>query len=264
MNNNVYKILKVLFVSAIIVFLYMPLIVVAVYSFNETKSTTLWSGFTFEWYIKLFKNKNILYSLWNSFLLAAISTAISVVIGTIGSIALNKLKTRINKFFSLTVYLPILTPEIILGIAFMQIFSMLDLRFGMLTLLLSHISFCVPFVLIIVSARLNTLSENLEDAARDLGANAWQTFWHITIPELLPGIISGAALAFVMSFDDVIVSLFMSGSTTTTLPVKVYSMMKVGISPEINALSTIIMVLTLICVILLNLKKFQKNIYKGV
>ncbi|MBQ2897456.1 MAG: ABC transporter permease [Clostridia bacterium] len=254
------KFFKTLYITIILLFLYFPLIIVAVYSFNSTKSTTLWGGVTFDWYIKLFSNKSIISALLNSILLTVIVTVLSVILGTLGSIALNRFKTKLTKIFFPLVYLPVLTPEIIVGIAFLQIFSMLDLKFGLATLILSHISFCVPFVMIVVSARLNSLQNNLEEAARDLGASVWQAFFHITIPELLPGIISGAALAFIMSFDDVIISFFMSGATVTTLPVKVYSMMKVGVSPEINALSTIVLLITFVCVIVINVKKPTKNL----
>jgi len=242
------KFYKILYVVLILIFLYLPLIVVAAYSFNASKSTTAWEGFTLDWYIKLLKNKSVITSLKNSVMVSTIVTLLSVFVGTLAAIGLNNFKSKITKIASQLVYLPVLTPEIIVGIAFLQIFSMLGLKFGITTLILSHFSFCVPFVIIVVSARLNSLPSNLEESARDLGATRWQAFLHITVPELLPGIISGAALAFIMSFDDVIISFFMSGASSTTLPVKVYSMMKVGVSPEINALSTMVLVVTLIIV----------------
>ena len=195
-----------------------------------------------------------------SLLLAFTVTVISVIIGTIGSIALYMFKNEFSTLIAPIIHLPIFTPEIIIGVAFMQIFSILGIKFGLMTLLLSHLSFCVPFVIITISARLRSVGNNLEDAARDLGATVWQSFFHITIPELMPGILSGAALSFIMSFDDVIISFFMSGATNTTLPVKVYSMLRVGVSPEINALTTITVVLTIICVCIFYSNKSTKNI----
>lgn len=255
MNKVTSKILKILYISVILLFLYLPLLIVVVYSFNTTKSTTQWSGFTLDWYVKLFNNKSLMVSLANSIMLSLAVTTLAVIFGTLGSIALNRYKTKLIKLISPMLYLPVLTPEIIVGIAFLQLFSMLNFKFGMFTLILSHFSFCVPFVTIVVSARFASLPNNLEEAARDLGATKWQAFFHVTIPELLPGILSGAALAFIMSFDDVIISFFMSGVTSTTFPVKVYSMMRVGVSPEINALSTIVLIITFVCICIINFKK---------
>jgi len=258
-NRLIGRTINIVYITLVLTFLYVPMLIVCVFSFNAGKSTTAWSGFTFDWHQKLFNNASIMNALYTSLLLSVTVTFLSVIIGTLGSIAMYKYKNLTTKLTMPIVYLPVLTPEIIIGIAFMQIFSVLNVKFGINTLILSHLSFCVPFVIIIVTARLESMTTNLEEAARDLGATQWQALLHITIPELLPGIISGAALSFIMSFDDVVISFFMAGASNTTLPVKVYSMLKVGISPEINALTTITVVLTLICMILFNLNKTKND-----
>ncbi len=260
MNSKLsVRAIKAVYLTLILLFLYFPMLVVCVFSFNAGKSTAIWSGFTFEWYIKLFNNESLMKSLGVSLMLSITVTVIAVVIGTLGSLAIHKYKNSLTRFMVPIVHLPILTPEIIVGIAFMQIFSTMNVKFGLATLILSHLSFCVPFVIIVVLSRLKTINVNVEDAARDLGATAWQAFFHITIPELLPGIISGAALSFIMSFDDVIISFFMSGASNTTLPVKVYSMLRVGVSPEINALTTLTIVLTAICICVFYISKPTKK-----
>lgn len=248
------------FTALVLLFLYLPVILVTVYSFNATKSTTVWGGFSLDWYVKLFQNAGIMESLKNSLVLALSTTLCATVLGTLGSIGVYKYKTRLGKLVTPLTYIPVLTPEIIVGIAFLQLFSYLGVRFGGLTLFLSHFSFTVPFVFIVVTARLADMPGDLEEAARDLGASRWRAFFTVTLPQILPGILSGAALSFVMSFDDVVISFFMVGASSTTLPVKVYSMMKVGVSPEINALSTIILGVTLVIVCLVQLK--EKNIFK--
>jgi spermidine/putrescine transport system permease protein len=197
-------------------------------------------------------------SLGISLFVSVTATMLSVIIGVLACITIHKYKNKLTNWLLPVIHLPVLTPEIIVGIAFLQIFSTIDVNFGILTLILSHMSFCVPFVIIVILARMNTINEDVEDAARDLGATEWQAFLHITVPELLPAIISGAALSFIMSFDDVIISFFMSGATNTTLPVKVYSMMRVGVSPEVNALTTITIVITSICISIFYKNKFFK------
>ena len=249
-----------IFLFIVLFILYFPMLIVSIFSFNSGKSTTEWAGFTLDWYLKLINNESLMKALWVSLSLALSVTVLSVIIGTICSFALHKTKNKINNLLIPAIHLPVFTPEIIVGIAFMQIFSTLGIKFGMATLLLSHLSFCVPFVIIVVSARFKGMDNNLEDAARDLGASAWQAFFQITIPQLLPGIISGAALSFIMSFDDVVISFFMSGASNTTLPVKVYSMLRVGISPEINALTTLTIVMTVVCICILNRHKSVNNL----
>lgn len=261
MKNSIFTYtIRNLYLFLTLAFLYFPLLVVCVYSFNSGKSTTTWSGFSLEWYVKLLNNESIMNSLGISLILSVTVTILSVIIGTLCGLAIHRFNNKFTKLLFPVVHLPVLTPEIIIGIAFMQIFSAINMKFGFITLLLSHLSFCVPFVTIVVLARFKSIPLNLEDAARDLGATQWQAFLHVTIPELMPGIISGAALSFIMSFDDVIISFFMAGATNTTLPVKVYSMLRVGVSPEINALTTITIVLTAICVCTFSFNKSNNKI----
>ena len=259
MNNNLLtRVMNIIYLTLVLVFLYFPIFIVCVFSFNEGKSTSSWSGFTVDWYIKLFSNESLMQALGISLALSILVTLISVIIGVLGCVAIHKFENRLTNLMLPIIHLPVLTPEIIIGIAFMQIFSTMNIKFGIITLILSHLSFCVPFVIIVVLARMKSINANMEDAARDLGATEWQAFFHITIPELLPGIVSGAALSFIMSFDDVIISFFMSGASNTTLPVKVYSMLRVGVSPEINALTTITIVLTTVCVCIFYINKPKK------
>lgn len=248
------------YTGLVLLFLYVPVILVSVYSFNVTRSTTVWGGFSLDWYVKLFQNASVMKAFTNSLLLALSTTVVATVLGTLGSLGLYRYKTKFGRMISPLTYIPVLTPEIIIGFAFMQLFSYLGMKFGAATLFISHLSFCVPFVLIVVSARLEDMPRDLEEAARDLGASRWKAFFTVTLPEIMPGILSGAALAFVMSFDDVVISFFMVGASSTTLPVKVYSMMKVGVSPEINALSTVILVITLTIVCIAQFR--NRNIFK--
>ncbi len=245
------KAVNTIYVLLILIFMYLPVIMVSVYSFNHGKSALLWEGISLKWYFELFKDKALIESFINSVVLAMVSTLSACVLGTLGSFALKRFKTRLSKIFSFISYLPLLTPEIIVGTAFLQIFSYLNFKFGFGTLFISHFSFCVPFVMVVVSARLESLNFDTELAARDLGASPFKAFVSITLPLIMPSVISGAALSFLMSFDDVVISFFMAGAKYTTFPVKVYSMMKVGVSPKVNALSTIILLTTVVLTVLI-------------
>lgn len=235
---------------AILAFLYLPLLILALYSFNESRINAVWAGFTLDWYMSLFKNRRVLEALTNSLIIAFISTIISTILGTMAALALNKYKYKWKPVINGLVYLPILIPEIVMGLSLLVLFSQASIPLGQTTLILAHITFCVSFVVITVGARLEGMRQDLEEAASDLYATPWQTFRYVTFPLALPGIIAGALIAFTLSIDDFIISFFVAGPNSTTLPLYIYAMVKRGISPEINALSTLLMCATISLVII--------------
>lgn len=250
MEVRVLKWFSRVYMAFVFLFLYVPIFVVVVYSFNQSKISTVWTGFTFEWYTKLLQDDNVLIALKNSLTVAVLSTAASAVIGTIGAVGLYKYTFRGKGFIDVLLYIPIVIPEIIMGIALLVCFSTINMTFGIFTLVLSHTTFCIPFVLIVVKARLAGFDRSIEDAAMDLGANKLTVFNTITLPIILPGVISGAALAFALSLDDVVINFFVSGPESNTLPLKIFSMLRFGLSPEINALCTIMLLVTFLSLII--------------
>lgn len=234
---------------AIIAFLYIPIILLAVYSFNDSRINAVWVGFTFDWYLSLFKNTRVLDALFNSLFIAVITTVVSTVIGTMAAIALNRYKIRFKNVINGFLYLPMLIPEIVMGLSLLVMFSQFDIPLGKATLIIAHITFCVSFVIITVNARLEGMRTDLEEAAQDLYATPFQTFRYITLPQLMPGIVAGALMSFTLSIDDFVISFFVAGPESTTLPLYIYAMVKRGISPEINALSTLMMTVTILLVV---------------
>jgi len=227
--------------TLVILFLYLPILIVILYSFNVSKNAGMMTGLTLDWYRQLFKNAEIARTLMNSLKLAAVSVSAAGVIGTLGAVALARRNLRLQGLMEGIASLPILIPEIVLGMSFLAAFTFIGLQLGMLTLVLAHITFCIPYIFIIVKGRLAGLDPQLEEAARDLGATPIRVFMDITMPLISPAILAGMLLAFAMSFDDVIISFFVTGPGAQTLPLKVYSSLKVGVSPEINALCTIML-----------------------
>ncbi len=238
---------------AILAFLYLPLMILALYSFNESRINAVWSGFTVNWYASLFNNRRVLEALTNSLAVACISTVISTVLGTTGAMALNRYKYRFKAAINGLLYLPILIPEIVMGLSLLVLFSQTAIPLGKVSLILAHITFCVSFVVITVNSRLEGMEAELEAAAADLYATPLQTFRYVTLPLAMPGIIAGALIAFTLSIDDFVISFFVAGPNSTTLPLYIYAMVKRGISPEINALSTLMMLTTVLLIILAHL-----------
>lgn len=238
------------YAMAILAFLYLPLLILALYSFNESRINAVWSGFTFDWYLALFKNRRVLEALTNSLIVAFASTIVSTVLGTTAAIALNKYQYKYKNVINGLLYLPILIPEIVMGLSLLVLFSQAHIPLGKTSLILAHITFCVSFVVITVNARLEGMRPELEQAAMDLYATPFQTFRYITLPLAMPGIVAGALMAFTLSIDDFIISFFVAGPNSTTLPLYIYAMVKRGISPEINALSTLLMLATIVLVVL--------------
>ena len=235
---------------AILAFLYLPLLILTLYSFNDSRINAVWMGFTFKWYVALLHNQRVLEALTNSLIIAAVSTFVSTILGTIAALALNRYTYKYKAVINGLLYLPILIPEIVMGLSLLVLFSQTSVPLGKVTLSLAHITFCLSFVIITVNARLEGMHKDLEQAASDLYATPWQTFRYITFPLALPGIVAGALIAFTLSIDDFVISFFVAGPNSTTLPLYVYAMVKRGISPEINALSTVLMFATISLIII--------------
>ena len=256
------KKIKNIYIFLVLLFLYLPILVLVFFSFNTSKLNIIFSGFTFKWYKELFMNIDLLEAFRNTLIVSITSTIISTVIGTISAIGLKKFDFKGKKIINEILYIPIVIPEIVLGIALLSIFTLTKIELGFFTLILSHISFLFFFVIISVKGVLVSINPNLELSCADLGANSWQTFFYITLPMLMPGIKSGAMLAFTLSLDDVIISYFTAGPHSNTLPLKIYSMIKGGISPDVNALTTLMLLVT--CFILFISTSIQiKNMKTG-
>ena len=240
------KRLGIAFCSAVYLFLFLPIFVVVSNSFNATttKPYLSWKGFTFDWYIKLWDNSALLESFANTIIIAVASTILATVIGTLGAVGIYRYKFKGKEIINGLLYIPVVIPEIVIGIALLTIFTNTNIPRGMLTLILSHVSFSVPYVIFNVRARLSGYDKSIEEASMDLGANRVVTFFEITLPVLAPGIAGGALLAFTLSIDDVIISYFVNGQTKT-YPLKVMESIKSGVSPDVNALSTLVLIGTI-------------------
>ena len=232
--------LSKLFVILVLLFNYLPIIVVVVYSFNASKYSN-WAGFSLQWYEKLFRNSQILRSLNNSLILAFSSCGLSILIGTAGAVGMARSRFRTQGLLENVSMIPMMMPEIILGMAYLAFFSIVRIPFGMLTLIIAHTTFCIPYIFINVQSRLVGLDPAYVEAARDLGASPTRAFYDVTLPLITPAILSGALLSFAMSMDDVVISFFVTGTTSNTLPLQVYSMLKMGVTPEVNALCTLML-----------------------
>ncbi|EJQ40626.1 hypothetical protein IEC_00508 [Bacillus toyonensis] len=226
----------------ILLFLYFPMMVLMVYSFNDSRINAEWEGFTFHWYTDLFQKQDVIDAFVNSMTIAVITTVVTTILGMFFAIALHRYKYRFEGAINGLVYLPILIPDILMGLSLLILFSQLGMELGQTTIIIAHITFSISFVVVILAARLSSMGRDLEEAANDLGATPWQTFRHVTFPAIAPGVVSAALLTFTLSIDDFVISFFVSGPGSTTLPLYIYSMVKRGVSPEINALSTILIV----------------------
>ncbi len=242
-----------IYMAIITIVTYIPIILTVVYSFNESKLTSVWAGFSLKWYEELLRDRDIKEALRNSLVLGGLSCLGAVVIGTSGALGMDRCRNKLNGVISYISLIPIMIPEIILGMVFLAAFSLMNLPFGMLTLVIAHTTFCVPYVFMTVRARLAGMDHATEEAARDLGASGIRTFFDITLPALVPAIASGVLLSFAMSFDDVVISIFVTGAKVNTLPIKIYTRMKTGVTPEINALATVLLVITIVILVLANM-----------
>lgn len=255
-------VLKNLYIFLIFAFIYIPMISVVVFSFNSSRMNIVFEHFTLKWYGTFFANRTLMEALWNSLYIAVVSTVIATVIGTVGAVGMAKYRFPFRGLVDRLLYIPIIIPEIVLGVALLCVYSFCNFTLGLWTIILAHVTFSIPFVVITVRARLAGFDKNLEEAAMDLGADRLKTFLRITLPIIMPGVISGAMLSFTLSLDDVIISFFCSGPGSTTLPLKILSMVKTGVTPEVNALSTVIMFVIILIISLntgLQVKKLKRK-----
>jgi spermidine/putrescine transport system permease protein len=237
-------------VGAVLLFLYAPLIVLMIFSFNDSKANVVWKGFTTKYYGKLFANAELIEALGNSLTIAALATIFSLVLGAMAAVMLWRFRFPLKGLVEGTMSLPIVVPEICLGVAFLIFFARIDwptelpwpLNLSAITI--AHVTFCFPFVAMVVRARLATFNKEQEEAAKDLGASEWQTFRDVLLPHIRPALVAGALLAFTLSLDDFVITFFTSGPDTLTFPVKVYSMVRFSVTPEVNAASTMLILLT--------------------
>jgi len=228
-------------------FLYLPLVIVVVYSFNDSRLNAEWVGFTLDWYRKLFNDEEMLVAAGNSLAIGVAVSLVSTVLGTMAGMAMYRYRLRV---LPVLVLMPIAIPEILMGVSLLIFFVLLNFTLGLLSVALAHIAFCVGFVAIVVRARLAGMDESLTEAARDCGATPWLAFRHVTLPLIMPGVIAGALMAFTLSIDDFVITFFTAGAGTTTLPLQIYSMIKIAVTPEVNAVSTLLMLLTLVLIVI--------------
>jgi len=227
------------------IFLYLPIVVLIFYSFNANRMVMNWGGFGFEWYLKAFQNEDIQKAVWNSLIVATVSTIFATAIATIGALVLARGGNFRGKTASLgLITLPLMVPEIVTAVAVLIFFSAIGMNWGLGNVIIAHITFCIPFAFMPIRARLEGMDTSFEQAARDLYASEWETFRYVTVPLLMPGIVAGAMLAFVISMDDFIITLMVGGAGSTTLPVYIYSMIRRGLTPEINAVSTVLLLVS--------------------
>ena len=244
-----------IYLALIFILMYLPILVVIIFSFNDSRLTVSWKGFSLQWYQALFQDSGLMEALGNSLILGVLSCLLSAVIGTLGAVGLAKIQYRSKGLLEYVSILPLMIPEIILGMVFLAFFSLLGLPFGMVTLLIAHTVFCVPYILMEVKARLVGMDPSLEEVAMDLGATPTRIFFDITLPLIMPAVLSGALLAFAMSMDDVVISVFVNGPRLSTLPIKVYTQMKTGVTPEINALCTLMLAVSVIVLLAYSLAR---------
>jgi spermidine/putrescine transport system permease protein len=223
----------------------MPIAVLVIFSFNKSPLNAVWTGFTFNWYKNLINDSDVINSMANSLIVAFVSTLVSTMVGTITAVGMYKYKFKGKSVLDSLLYIPIVIPEIVMGISLLAFFSLTNVVLGLTTIILAHITFSIPYVVVVVKSRLDGFDKSIEEAAMDLGASHIQTFFKVTMPVIMPGIAAGALLAFTLSLDDVIISFFVAGPCCITLPMRVLSMVRTGVTPEINALSTIMVVVTL-------------------
>jgi spermidine/putrescine transport system permease protein len=231
-------------------YIYLPILVLVIFSFNTQKLNVRWEGFTLHWYGELSRDANILLAARNSLIIATVSTLVATIIGTLAALSLQRYSFRGKTLSEATLYIPVIIPEVVMGIALLAFFVQVGISLGLLTITLAHVAFNIPFVTLVVRARLHGFDRAIEEAAMDLGANELTTFWRVTLPTIMPGVLSGALLAFTLSLDDYVITYFTAGPGSTTLPLRVFSMVRFAVTPEVNALSTV-WILTIFVILLI-------------
>lgn len=250
---------RILFGYSILVFLffYTPIVILMVFSFNDSKIGTVWTGFTFDWYVSLISDDQIIDAVKNSLIIATITTVIAGILGTLAALAFNRYQFPGKKMLDFLFYIPVVIPDIVVGVSLLVLYGWLDVTLGIKTVIPGHVAITTSYVMLVVLSRLQGFDTRFEEAAKDLGANEWHTFWKVTFPLIFPGILAGAMLAFTISLDEFVISYFTTGPASNTLPVLVYSMVRMGVSPEINALSTILILLIVVMVLVVGRKMVQ-------
>jgi spermidine/putrescine transport system permease protein len=231
-------------------FLYVPIAVLVLFSFNNARTSIQWRGFTLQWYERMLNNDDLIQAAINSLIVATLSTILSTIIGTLAALAMERYTFRSKGLWDGLLYMPVIIPEIVAGVSLLMFFAQTGLERGLATLVIAHVAFSMPFVYLTVRARLADFDRRVEEAAYDLGANELTTFWRVTLPLLLPGIVSGALLAFTLSIDDYIISFFVNGQGWDTLPIYIWTQIKKITTPEVNAISTVMLALSVVVVAL--------------
>ncbi len=261
------KKLSKFYMALVMLFLYAPIFVLIVFSFNQSKSKSVFTGFTLDWYAKLFNNEIILSSLRNTLIIAVIASFGATILGTSAAIGINSMKKVPKAVVMNITNIPVINPEIVTGVSLMLLFvffaARMNFEFGFVTLIIAHITFDVPYVILNVLPKFKQMNPSIYEAAQDLGCNPAQAFFKVVLPEIMPGVLSGFLMAFAFSLDDFVVSYFTSGSTFQTLPITIYSMTRKRVSPQINALSTIIFVVVMAILITKNILE-RRNIERNV
>jgi spermidine/putrescine transport system permease protein len=247
------KITTPVILSLVYIFLYLPILIVVLFSFNTSKLNITFQGFTLSWYATMFQNTDLMSALLNTVIVAVSCVVLSVFIGTLAAIGMFRYRFKGKGFIDALMYIPIVIPEIVMGISLLVFFSMLQMQTGLITLIIAHVTFSTPYVCTTVRSRIAGYDMSVEEAAMDLGASPLHTLWKVTLPIIAPGIMSGAMLALTLSLDDVIVSFFTTGVDSVTLPIYIFNKVKTGVTPDVNALSTVIILVTLLVLVITNI-----------
>lgn len=244
-------------------FLYLPIVLLVIYSFNESRLVTVWAGFSTKWYVSLFSNQSFIDAAWVTIRVGLISATVATVLGTLGALALNRYtKFRGRLLFSAMIYAPLVMPEVITGLSLLLLFVAIGMDRGIWTVTLAHITFSMCFVAVVIQSRLVSFDRSLEEAAMDLGATPVTTFFKVTLPVILPAVVSGWMLAFTLSLDDLVISSFTSGPGATTLPMRIYSQVRLGVTPEINAACTMLIAIVAVGVIIASIVNKRREVQR--
>lgn len=262
MKKSKLDIISKIYSTLILLFLYAPIVVLIIFSFNSSKSRGTWGGFTLKWYVEMFNDSQILKALYYTIIIAVLASIISTICGTIAAIGIHNMKKKPKALLLNINNIPVLNPDIVTGVALMILFITIGMQLGFGTVLIAHLVFDIPHVILCVLPKLRQLDDNLYEVALDLGANPVQAFFKVVLPEIMPGIISGAIMAFTLSLDDFVISFFTTGNGVTNLSIAIYSMARRGINPKINALSTLLFISVLSLLFLVN-KRDAKALENG-
>ncbi len=252
------KYMKRFYLIIILLVMYAPVLLLMIFSFNKSK-LPIWKEFTFDWYQRMMNDTSIQQAFFYTITVAVVAALVATVIGTCAAIGINKMKGSMKTFVMNITFIPVLSPDIVTGISLMMLYKVIHLPFGLPTLIISHITFCIPYVILSIMPKLKQMNYSLYEAALDLGATPWYAFRKVILPEIMPGIIAGSFIAFTLSIDDFVVSFFNTGAGVDTLPIKIYSMARKGVNPTINAVSTLMFITIITILIVNNLRSTTKK-----